>query len=308
MVLYIDKENISSFVMSKSHPNFKNCERLIRNNMDIHCNFSKEEIKENEYLTSWFREYAEEVGGKLSFCAPCSITPCRPLKSNSFSQYRETKLSSVYLLNDNHICTVIADKTSILIGGIGQEVSVIERLIIEDTEEFCTKIEWDKYLVELPLTDIIICDNHYFKDRKVYEDNDNVIIKTLSSFPNAAQVNIVIIAKENEVDADFDLNAECQRIKQLVKTSSQSTKSTVTILTTGRTHDRHVISNYYRVKCGSCLHLKSNGIKGDVTAEIKSHATKRNFEITLGLMREFQTIASSPVKCYGDKKSNYLTF
>lgn len=306
--MYIDKENIISLVNSKAQPNYENCERLIRNNMDVYCNFSKDEIKSDECLNAWFRCYAQGVQGKITFCPPNVIIPDRPLKSNSFTQSTSEKLSSIYLLNEDHKCDVIADKSCVLVGKVGQEISVIEKLIIENTEELCMNIRWDNYLINLPLTDIIICDNHYFKDKHVYNDNNNIIIRTLSGIPINSQVNVVIITNEGNIDAGLDLSAECTTIKTIVKTLSQHTKSSVTILTTRKTHDRHIICNYYRVKCGSCLHLINNGVKCDVTAEIKSHAIRQNYRITCDLLSAFQNIADAPVNCYGDRNSNYLNF
>ncbi|MFI3297877.1 MAG: hypothetical protein R3Y59_09710 [bacterium] len=280
--------------------------------MDIHYNFSKDEIQKDEKLIFWFNNFATGVNGRQIFCPPSIVYPYRELKSNFYSTEtppeEKQQMSSIYLLNDINKCKVIAEKSCIMIGSIGEEISVIDRLIINDTERLCCNIDWEDYLQKLPLSDIIICDNHYFKNLHTYKSNDNVIIKTLSSIPKQSPVNLIIIVKEREISPDIDLETECNEIKKIIKKASESKKSTVTILTTNRAHDRHIISNYFRVKCGSCLHIKDNSLKKDVTVETKSHALKNNLEITLKLLEEFQIIAKNPVKVFGDKVSNLLQF
>ena len=121
-------------------------------------------------------------------------------------------------------------------------------------------------------------------------------------------MNVVIIIKEREVDSQIDLSAEQVKIKAIVKKSSGSSQSTVTILTTYAAHDRALITNYYRVKQGSSFHIKNNSIKHDVSTEIKAHAIRSNYEFTKDLLAEYQNIASNPSKCIGDKVCNFLTF
>lgn len=308
MVLYIDKENVQSFARTKEYSMFEKCEKLIRNNMDVHYNFSKDEIPEDELLTFWFRLHGDGIIGNEFFCPPNTITPERPLKSNFYKSLNSSQLSSIYLLNDDKICDLILDKSCILIGKIGEEVSTIEKLIIENSEMFCKDIDWDTYCPLLPLTDIIICDNHYFKNKQTYEINDNLIIKALTKLPNSSAVNVVIITKEGEVASNIDLDAEAKNIKRIVLNATNSSKSTVTVLTTYKTHDRITLTNYFRMKSGSCFHLKDSQIKNDVTVEIKSHAIRNNYSISLGLLKEYQSISLSPVRCFGDKKCNYLKF
>jgi len=308
MVLYIDKENVQFFMKSKGHPNFSKCEGLIRGNMDIHYNFPKEDITNDELLTLWFRQYGDGVSGKTVFCPPQVITPDRPLKSNFHSSLNGMALSSVYLLNDTRVCDMIADKSCILIGKVGEEISVIERLIIDGTETMTSRIDWNTYCPSLPVTDIIISDNHYFKDSRVYAVNNNELLRKIAANANISPVNVVIIVKEGETDGEIDIAEEQKIIKQMIRDVTQSAKSTVTILTTYKTHDRNLVTNYFRIKNGSCFHLKQSSLKNDVTTELKSHAFRTNMNISRSLLDVFQEIAASPVRCYGDRKSNYLNF
>lgn len=311
MKLFIDKENLISLMKSRNQSAYFDCSNLLRKNFDVHYNFSKNVLKSDAMLMAWFSSYGEGVMGEHIFAEKDEeILPPRPLKSNFFNSNDFNWLTSVYLLDDTHICSLIKEKSCILIGTVGDELNVINSLLLESTE--CPSIEiqsWDTYLPSLPLTDIIISDNHYFKSLNTYKANNNELLRYLCGIPNNSPVNVVIITKENELDPDIDLEAEKNEIKKIVKNATGSVKSSVTILTTYKTHDRALITNYYRVKHGCSFHLNDNGLKEDVLTEIKSHAYISNEKVSIKLISGiFQKIASNPVHCFGDRKSNFLKF
>lgn len=312
MVLYIDKENLISLVRSEDKACFVEYSNLIRKNLDIQYNFSKEEIRSNEFLAFWFSQLGSGVGGVQEFCPPRNRVPKRPMKANFIKDLDASGRSALFFLSDPaNKCSAVESKRCVMVSKIGDELSKLREVFQPDEqgEILAYKItDWGDFLPKLPLSDIIICDNHYFKDKEVYEANDNEIIRFLSSIPQQSPVNVVIIVKDSEVDTEIELAAEQSRIKDLVKTASGSSKSTVTILTTNKTHDRALITNYYRVKQGSSFHIKHIHVKHDVSAEIKTHAIRKNHEFTVSLLNEYQDIASQPVKCIGDKICNYLTF
>lgn len=311
MVLYIDKENLISLVRSEDKASFVEYSNLIRKNLDIQYNFSKEDIRSNEFLAFWFSQLGSGVGGVQEFCPPKNKVPERPMKSNFIKDLDASGRSALFFLNDIDKCTAVESKCCVMVSKIGDELSKLKAVFQPDEQgEILTYriTDWGNFLPKLPLSDIIICDNHYFKDKGVYEANDNEIIRFLSSIPQNSPVNVVIIAKDSEVDTEIDLAEEQSKIKALVKKASGSTKSTVTILTTYATHDRALITNYYRVKQGSSFHIKNIHVKHDISAEIKTHAIRKNHEFTVSLLNEYQDIASQPVKCIGDKICNYLTF
>ncbi|WP_033147847.1 hypothetical protein [Prevotella sp. P6B1] len=311
MKLYIDKSNLISLVNSKNSPEFMDCADLIRRHFDVKYNFPKNDVKTEEHLMAWFSKYGQGVGGNALYFSndDGDKFPPRPVKSNFYNNGTSDLLTSVYLLDDEHICDVISSKSCILIGKKGEELKVLTGLIMDNTEIPAVKItSWGDYLPKLPLTDIIISDNHYFKSQEAYKKNDNDLIRFLSNIPKDSPVNVIIITKEGEIDKNLNLEEEQRKIKEIVKKASGSTKSSVTIVTTYKSHDRSLITNYYRIKHGSCFHLKSNGLKSDVTTEIKSHGKKQNEEMSKYLLSIYQEIASSPVRCYGDKKSNFLNF
>jgi hypothetical protein len=214
-------------------------------------------------------------------------------------------------LNNSKVIAEIKKKGAILIGGVGDELNTIMSLILDNTEIFTSKItSWSEYCPKLPVTDIVICDNHYFKSKEVCGDNENGLIGALCTLPNQSPVNCIIIAKQGEIDPQIDLSREVEDIKKFVKRTTDSSKSSVTIVTTYKAHDRNAITNYYRLKCGSSFHIKGNNIKKDVTTEIKTHANRTNEDVSLGLLNEYQQIIDKvdSKSIFGDRKSNFLKF
>ena len=315
MRLYIDKENIESIITNRKDnlDKFSELARYVKKGLIVHYNFPKEEMLENQYLQAWFKTVkGEGVSSVSEFCPPSNVFPVRPVKTNFLSSCQPNALRSIYFLNmKQNISKVIQDKQCILISNVGEEYDSIEKLLtLEDKETLTSSIlSWSSYCPQLPLTDIIICDEHYFKNKEVYDKNHNEIITSLCNTPKN-QINVVIITKEGEVDPTIDINTECQNIKQQISvTSNISGKNCrVTVLTTYKTHSRHLITNYFRIVHTSCFHLKDNGLKGDVNTDIASHVNKNSNEVTDKLLVLFQTIVDSPVKCFGDKISNFLKF
>lgn len=311
MVLYIDKENLISLVQSKNKGEFVEYAALIRKNLDVQYNFPKDEIPKDEYLSFWFNSLAQGVSGKQEFCPPKNVIPEIPRKSNFYNSLPSSDRSSIFFFNDEGKATVAEAKCCVIVSKVGDEMSKLKELYSfeEKGEVLAYKIpNWSSYLPHLPLTDIIISDNHYFKDKYVYDTNDNELIRFLSSIPQQIPVNVVIIAKEGEIDPAIDLTKEQESIKSIVKAASGSTKSTVTIVTTYKNHDRALITNYYRVNHGSCFHLKENNLKHDVKTEVKTHGMRKNHSFTKELIAEYQDVISNPSKCIGDKVSNILVF
>ena len=82
----------------------------------------------------------------------------------------------------------------------------------------------------------------------------------------------------------------------------------MTVLTTRKTHSRHLITNYFRIVHTSCFHLIDNGLKDDVNTDIAPCTSASANSVTDGLIKLFQSVADSPVQSFGDKFSNFLTF
>lgn len=315
MNLYIDKENIESIITNRKDnlAKFSEFARYVKKGLMVHYNFPKEEMLRNQYLQAWFATVkGDGVSSVSEFCPPSNVFPDRPVKTNFLSFCQSNAFRSIYFLSmDRNISKAIQDKQCILISNVGEEYDSIEKLLtLEDKETLTSSISsWSSYCPQLPLTDIILCDEHYFKSKEVYDKNQNEIITSLCHTPKN-QINVVIITKEGEIDPTIDINIECQNIKQQISDISNISrgKCRVTVLTTYKTHSRHLITNYFRIVHTSCFHLKDNGLKGDVNTDIASHVNNNANEVTDKLLAFFQTIVDSPVNSFGDKISNFLKF
>ena len=316
MRLYIDKENIIAFMSNRNSDDdiFDESIRLIKKGVNVYYNFPKKDILGDQVLSAWFgRMNGSGVKFESIFCSDDSdVKPIRPLKSNFYVDYNSEDRSSVYLLNiEENIYDVIQKKQSILIGRPGDEMKLFKSLLdIDVGERKMCKICWEEYCPQLPLTDVIIIDNYYFKHIDVYKANNNELIRVLAKIPKDS-INVVIFIKPDEVDRQIDLEEESKKIKDMIhKVSGLSKgKCAVTILTTNKFHSRHVITNYYRMAPTSCVHLKDNGLKSDANIFICPHSRIDSAELSREIIEECQEIANNPaMKIYGDKKSNYINF
>ena len=316
MRLYIDKENVESLVKGRKDnlAFFTDMANYIKKGMLVQYNFSKDELLKSQYLQAWFATVSGAgVKSKPEFCPPQEIFPSiRPVKSNFLSGQGADAYRSIYLLcMDENISRSIEEKQCVLIGNVGEEYNVIEKLLSLDDKEILTKSisTWNDYCPKLPLTDIILCDEHYFKDKYVYEKNNNEILTSLCQTPKN-QINIVIITKHGEIDPTIDIETECTNIKNQISSISGISKGKckVTVLTTNKTHSRHLITNYFRIVHTSCFHLIDNGLKDDVNTDIAPCTSASANSVTDGLISLFQSVADSPVNSYGDKNSNFLVF
>ena len=313
MELVIDKLNLLAFISSGDSNAIFECTRLIKRGIHLCFNFKKEDIDtqshEDNKILMWLRTMTQ--GRKVALPQWNPLIDSTNLKTNFATTLNESQKRFAFLLDNKDIIPKIQKKGAILIGNVGQEIELLLSLRLEDTEIASHKIpSWLEYCPKLPLTDLIICDNHFFKDQYVYQKNRDELIKGIVQLPDQSPVNCVIIVKINEVDKTFDLSAEADNIKKTLKQITGNTKSSVTIIGTYATHDRNAITNYYRLTNGSCFHLKDNGLKEDVTAEIKTHANQPYENRTNELILTYQKIidSSKGKNIYGDKKSNFLTF
>lgn len=312
MNLVIDQANIISFLSDSNTVGRDECSRLIKRGINLIFNFEKSAVNpstpEGQKFMMWLSGLTQGITTNLPVWVPKVDTSS--IKSNFATNLLPEEKRDVYLLENKEVVDKIKEKGAILIGSVGEEIPVLTSLILENTERPAIKIEsWDTYIPHLPVTDIIICDNHYFKDKFVYNANEHDLLKALCHLPTQSPVHCVIITKKGEIDRELKLEEEIIKLKKLIKEATQSKKSSITIMLTYRTHDRNAVTNYFRLKCGSCYHLKNNNIKSDVTAEIKTHANLTNEQISLHLISQYQEIISDNNNdIIGDKKSNFLRF
>ena len=315
MRLYIDKENVESLVQGRKENLvlYDEFARSVKKGLGVYYNFSKDEFLKNPYLQAWFTTVkGDGVKTKSDFCPPNNIFPERPIKTNFLNTCDADAYRSLYFLcMDGNTASVIKNKQCILIGNVGEEYEIIDKLVSLEDKETLTKsiASWDSYCPKIPLTDIVLCDEHYFKYKMVYDKNKNEILTALCQTPNN-QINVVIITKAGEIDPAFNLDQECKNIKEQISQVSGISKGkcNITVMTTNKIHSRHLITNYYRIIHTSCFHLIDNGLKDDVNTDIAPCIKQNANEVTDNLLALFQSVASAPVHCFGDKKSNFLKF
>lgn len=321
MLLFIDLQNIEAIIKGRkeSQDAFFEMVRMLKRGVDVQYNFSiaDDSIKNNLYVQAWMREVkGDGVKNKSYYCPPRTIVPdIRPVKTNFYINYDVDKLCSIYFLDiDANTCNEIRKKKCIVIGCPGEELSIIDKFTSLDDNNIQTiKIRrWDEYCPDLPLTDIVMCDDYYFKHKNLYKTDGNEFLKALAK--NAyGQLNVVLIIKEGEIDPDIDLGNECVAIRQLLANESgvPLKKCNVTILTSYRDHNRHAITNYYRIESSHGFFIHGDTKANDNT-DIKPHIIKSAYITSMDFIDEYNNVASSPVKIYSscgnNKKSNFLHF
>lgn len=318
MKLYIDKENIKSIMAGREgHIDlFFEIIFYIKRGLDVHYNFSQEEILNDKYIEAWFK-LVKGMGVNTSsgYCPKEIVFPKHPISKHFISQIAKNgeNIRSVYLISDNKdVINAIKKKNAVLIGNEGEEYDVIKTLKnIEDKKDDIISVtisSWGSYCPIAPVTDVLLCDEHYFKDKDVYQKNNNELLTAISSFAKE-QINLVIFTKPKNVDPNIKLAEECSKIKEQIRIAANISENCckVTIVTTTECHSRHLITNYYRINHTSCFHLKDNGLKRDVTTGIVPNTSKKGFETTNDLLKEFSNMTKN-ADIYGDRKSNLIQF
>ena len=311
--LYIDKENIKSIVQSRDKDLFDDCARLIRKNIDIHYNFSKNEVVKDPYMQLWFRcVMGQGVDNQYDYSeSEDDILPIRPISYEDFAPDGEEDPFGIYLLEDKEACLEIKKHNCVLIGEVGKELNVLQELlrINESDEVFAKNVRWEDYCPKLPLTDILLCDNYYFKNPDIYSYNNNELIRVLSSVPNKFPVNLVIITRISDISPNIKIKDELENIKEIVCDASDNKDSSVTIIgINDDMHDRDLLTNYYRIHSTGGFQ-KQHRVKSDLRFEIKSHVKGRNYHNSWELIKStYQKALRHAVFCLGDKVSNYIDF
>ena len=170
----------------------------------------------------------------------------------------------MYLLKDTKDCQKVEKYNCVFIGGIGTEYTILQNFIdIEDSiQEQANKISsWDVYFSnvcpQFPLTDIVIADPYYFKNKAVYLANNNDIIRSLASSVHNFPINLVIFTDNRNIDYDINLNEEVDAIRDVLAESTENEDCNVTIITEiNKIHDRNIITNYLQIKSGSGFQIK----------------------------------------------------
>ncbi|ARV14821.1 hypothetical protein [Polaribacter sp. SA4-12] len=324
MDIYIDKANLISFIKSKSHTLFDDCNKLLKKQLNVYFNFPKSDLKESPLLLNWITTLSQGMG-EINVIKFDYKEPVRPLKSNSSNDFCSNKLTSVYLLEDDET-EKFKNSGCVLVGKVGEEIQILNKLFINQNDydfERKWRINGDNFKTwsdlkeySLPLTDILIIDPFILSNKDTDTDTIdlNLInyldVLCLESFTKA---NIIIVTDPNRSSYTFDeikKKITCKLSTQLGKRPS------FTLIFTKREHDRGILTNYERIYSGDTFSFWNNrGQKITKGREISysSLAKKENHDLAIKLVEDIQqTITflnkNNPDYIQGDKISNFLNF
>lgn len=323
MRLYIDKDNLLSFLKSKDDKNFPFCRMMVINQLDLMFNFTKEAAKADEAIWAFVQELADGAKDRVISYNDV-LFPTRPLKSNCSNVFDKLQRSAIYLLNDENI-EVLEQRGEYLVAGLGKEVETLSRLFFDDYQyddrDLVKNInKWEcikKYV--LPLTDVILIDKYLFSDDTLYESNAYTLLKILVGNEQDKKVNIVIVTQKSNKDYTPDWEKIQNDIKTMLKKKRGCINVTFVFLLADKEtdeHDRTILTNYRRFYSGDSFnYVKSDGaiISKGREWEVSSLARKKSHNLALILLDDIQTKITliksrNPEHIFGDKICNYLNF
>lgn len=328
MDLYIDRENLRSFILSKKGDDYDDCLRMIRRQLHIVYNLNKSAFKDDPELAQWLLRMGEGRGD----CEETDtfhdvLFPSRPIKSNSHINWTRKELSSVFLIDDIDSIK-LRNKGCILVGDIGEELSVLLRLFCgkdysyHHSYDFQANFKsWNQLIDDnqmLPCTDIII------NDRYIFNNNNDLVNYNLTQMLKALTYNVkskvdIVVFTYREPLLKFDSNKAIAIIKKAVEESTDI-KPNVTFIVSNDgekiLHDRFILTNYRLIKSGdSFLYFNLAGelITKGSSLDIYSLADRNNSVLADNLLKKWQKsyndIASKNANLIiGSKDSHFLKF
>ena len=334
MNVYIDKDNLVSYIRSSRDARFEDCNRMLKRKLDIKFTFSKDEIlsldkADAELVMMWMTQMSQGAGNSKDNVRWGVDFPPRPLKSNIHTTFSEEELSSVYLLNDEKIRQLKA-LGILLYGDIGNEVETLSSLIQTDDYGFTKQqvIEdmpnWDVLRdYTSPCSDIILVDQYVFAFEELYDVNICALIKETCSHAKDAKINIVILTLPRCYDkrTKRSFTPNWVDIKNRIRSgveSSVGVKPNVTFVLSSKLeeHDRSMFTNYNFFESGDTFNYfdsKWRVISDGRHIKIFSLADRDFFANSMRFVKDMQTIIDKVKRVnkdniIGDQKSNYLKF
>ena len=322
MDLYIDKENLFSFISQKNEEDYVDCSRLIRRQLHIIYGFEKTDVCDwDESIRLCFlNDMADGRGWKEEEdCFEENYLETTGVKSDF----------ALFLLNDNHVTDITENRIK---GKVGEEIQIIKKLFCgNDYELHCeynlqdrlSFPSWEKLELDghaLPCSDIIIRDRYLFDNQyELVKTNLYELLKVLTRSNNVS-ANVVIITIGNNTtnwkNYIDEIKAQCNvNVTFALAYPNPSGKGFVATIP----HDRIILTNYRRYFSGdSLVFFKTNGdilTTGDVFT-VDSVADRKTQSLTNAFIRNTQRLCDNirnkefgSVKyILGDKKSNLIKF
>lgn len=330
MDLYIDEPNLCSFIRAKnevSEDEYEECNRLLRRQMHLIFNFSKERCKEDPRLQSWFLGRGNTGRGKSEEVDEFRAKkfPERPIKVNFRNNMEWKVFSSMFLVDeDDEKIDSLKNTRSMLVGKVGEEVSLLLNLFCNDSYDLHSIYNirdksifpgWDVLKKDghiMPCSDIVIADRYLFDDELSEDLLDKNLLSLLRLFAEekkSSKVNIVFFTDEVE---------EVIRAKRKKQVESffgkrSGTKVTFVMYNYERPHDRFILTNYRIFRSGDSFNnyfdakgnLKSKGL----TLDVDSLANNNVCSVVESIRIWLQSICdNNQDRIFGDKSSNFIKF
>ncbi|WP_459212766.1 hypothetical protein [Aquimarina rhabdastrellae] len=321
MNIYIDKTNLESFLGQNEDPFFDNILKLLKEQLNIHFNFSKETLKENKNLSSLIPLLTSGV--EHTNTTFDNSFPERPLKTNTTISFDSNQLSSIYWLDDEG-GEKLFNSGAVLMALPGHEINETKKIFLNQ-DGYVFKKRWrigeegflkweDLKEYTLPLTEIIICDPYILSKKNGDETIHNLygIIELLTKV-SMNKVSLVLFVKPDAVDYEIDF-VKTELSKRLKNSTNK--KCNVTIVKTNNEHDRTILTNYKRINSGdSFTYWNDSGLLISKGKELnyESLGDKENLKYANQRVKDFQEILdflkeNNTDYIIGDRKSGFLKF
>lgn len=328
MDLYIDKENLKSFIKAKNQDEYPDCLRMLRRQLHLVFNMDKSLLKEDPELLQWIIKASEGRGNsELTDTFLSDFFPVRPIKSNTYNGWNREQLSSVYLIDDID-CYKLKDKSCVLIGNTGEEISVLLRLFCGKDYDFHHLYDlqgnfnsWEQLNIDnqmLPCTDIILNDRYIFKNQEQLVEYNlksllEVLVKNVRN-----RVNIVVLTKNKEI-LSFGIDKAKAIVKETVSKITGVRPNLTFVTSTGNSlipHDRFIITNYRLIRSGDSFiyfNTQGNKITNGGSLDIDSLANHETYSFVGSLLDKLQKnvneiYSNERDMIFGDNVSNFLHF
>ena len=324
MDIYIDKANLISFIKSKSHSLFDDCNNLLKRQLNVYFNFPKTEIKESPLISTWITTLSQGMGEHNEIKFDCK-EPARPLRSNSSNTFCSRKLSSVYLLEDVEAAK-FKNSGCVLVGEVGEEITVFNKLFFNQNDYNFEK-KWridgvgfrtwnDLESYSFPLSDVLIIDPFILKNKDT--DTDTIDINLIEYLKVICKISFTkanIIVVTNPANSDYEYEEIKHKIIEAL-TVVLGKKPKFTLILTRKEHDRCILTNYKRIYSGDTFNFWNNRrqkITKGREISYSSLAKRENHNLAIELINDLQETVNflktkNPEYIIGDKVSNFLNF
>lgn len=330
MELYIDINNLKSFIKSKDSDDFDDCKRMLRRQLHVVYNFDKEILKSEPILQQFVTMISEGRGlseESDKFLPSTAIFPERPIKANSYINWNWQKLSSVYLIDDVD-SRKLKSKGCVLLGETGEELSILMKLFCGMDYDFHHLYDlqknfnsWEQLTADnqtLPCTDIIINDRYLFANTyDLVECNLRPLLTVLAGNVKN-RINLVVFTKNKSL-LDFGKDKADAIFKNtLLRVTGM--KPNVTFVTSNDNekipHDRFIITNYRLIRSGDTfLYFNTQGkkITNGGALDIDSMANYETYTFVQSLLDKLQASYNEIKRLnkdmiIGSQESKYIIF